>query len=148
MRQKFFRGVAFRTVAVLLLGMTAASAMNAVELALPAGNFPEQPSTFSSAELASQRARPAGCHSHEVPTSFPLPIVPATVPPAPRNYQCCVTGHHAVIPLASFSLRLVLACVGGASGARQFSLATTVHFPSLALISPFGSPPGSVALRI
>ncbi|MGA9981794.1 MAG: hypothetical protein WBQ08_24470 [Candidatus Sulfotelmatobacter sp.] len=157
MKQKFFRriafrGVAFRTVAVLLLGMTGANAMGTADMALPTGPRSERPS----ADLASQPAssptshpaRSAGCHSQELPASLPRPVVPATVPQAPRSYQCCVTGHHIAIPFASFSLRLVLACVGDASGAGRFSFLTTAHFPSLVLISPFGSPPGSVSLRI
>ena len=138
------RGLAFRTVAVLLLGVTAASAMNAADVALPAGTFSERPS----ADPALQPARPAGCHSHESLASLPLPIVPATVPPAPRSYQCCVAGHHATIPLASFSLRLVLARVGDVSNAVRLSLGTAVHSSSIALISPFGSPPGGFSLRI
>jgi hypothetical protein len=150
MRQKFFcriafRGIAFRTVAVLLLGMTAASAAG---LALPAGLFPGTPSSEPSpADLASRPARPAGCHDHALPASLPLPVVPATVPPAPRSYQCCVAGHHAAIPLASFSFRLVLACMGAAD-AGQFSFVTTLHFSFLVPVSPFGSPPGSFSLRI
>jgi hypothetical protein len=50
------RGLAFRTVAVLLLGMTAASAMNAADMALPAGTFSERPSArqmFSAESLTS-----------------------------------------------------------------------------------------------
>ncbi len=164
MRPKFFRKVefrsfafnrlalhgvslrffAFRAAAVLLLGMTAASAISAADMAPPAGAFSGRPS----ADLASQPSRTAGCHSHALPASLPLPVAPASGPPAPRSYQCCVTGHHAVIPFASFSLRLLLACVGEVTGAEQFSLATTAHFPSPVLISPVGSPPGSVSLRI
>ena len=142
-RGSAFRGVVFRTAAALLLGMTSANAMDAADMALPAGLFSEGPSS----DLALQTARPAGCHDHELPASLPLPIVPATVPPAPRGYQCCVTGHDAAIPFASFSLRITLACVGGASGAGQFSSATAMHLSSIALI-PFGSPPGSFSLRI
>jgi hypothetical protein len=154
MRQKLFRrvvfgGFAFRAAAILLLGMTAASAMDTAGMALPAGLFFETPSSEpSSADLASQPARPAGCHDHTLPTSLPSPVVPATVPPAPRSYQCCVTGHHAAIPLAPFSLRLVLAWVGEATDAGQFSLVTELHFSSLLLVSPFSSPPGSFSLRI
>jgi len=102
MRQKFFRKVAFhhvafrvfafRTAAVLLLGMTAASAMSAAEMTLPPGPSLER----LAANRASQPAQPARCHSYELPASLPLPVVPATVPHAPRSYQCCVTGHHAV----------------------------------------------------
>jgi hypothetical protein len=137
------RGLAFRTVAVLLLGMTAASAMNAADVAA-AGTFSERPS----ADPALQPARPAGCHSHESLASLPLPVVPATVPPAPRSYQCCVAGHNAVIPFASFSLRLVLARVGDVGSAVRLSLGAAVHSSSIALISPFGSPPGGFSLRI
>jgi hypothetical protein len=138
------RSFAFRAVAVLLLGMTAASAMNAADMALPAGILSERPS----ADPALQPVRLAGCHGHESPASLPLPIVPATVPPAPRSYQCCVAGHHAVIPFASFSLRLVLARLGDASSAGRFPLGTAEHSSSIALISPFGSPPGGFSLRI
>lgn len=143
-RRDSFLDLAFRTAAVLLLGMTVASTMNAADMGRSAEPFFSWPA----AELAAQPARPAGCHSHALPASLPLPVVPATVPPAPRNYECCVTGHHAAIPFASFSLRLVLACVGEATGAEQFSLATTVHSSSIVLISPSGSPPGSFSLRI
>jgi hypothetical protein len=142
-RRFAFCGVGFRTVAVLLLGVTAASAMNATGMALPAERFSER----LSADLASQPAQPAGCHSHELPASLPLPVVPATVPPAPRSYQCCVTGHHAVIPFASFTLRLAWTRAEDASGSGQFSLSTARHFFSV-VSSSFGSPPGSFALRI
>jgi len=132
-----FRGVVSRAAAVLLLGMTAANAMGAADMARPAGLFPER----ASADFAPQPGSPAGCHSHENPA---YPAVPVT----PRGYECCVTGHRAAIRLASFSLRPVLACVGEAGRARQIPLATTVHFSSLALITPFGSPPGGFSLRI
>jgi hypothetical protein len=153
MRQKFFRriafrGIVFRAVAILLIGMTAVSAVDAAAMAPPAGLFSERPSSeLSSASLASRPARPAGCHDHALPASLALPVVPATVPPAPRSYQCCVTGHHAAIPFASFSLRTALACIGPAD-TGQFSSLTTLHFSSLILVSPFGSPPGSFSLRI
>lgn len=150
MRQKFsrkaafrpvvFRTFVFRTVAVLLLGVRAGSAMDA---ALPVLLLQEP-----FADLASQPAPPAGCHRSESLASPPLPVVPATIPPAPRSYQCCVAGHHAAIPFAPFSFLQVLAHVGDASGAGQFSLLAAVHFLSIVLISPFGSPPGSFSLRI
>jgi hypothetical protein len=143
-----FRGFAFRAAAILLLGVTAMGAMDAAGMALPAGISSETPSSsMPSAALASQPARPAGCHDHALPASLPLPVVPATVPAEPRSYQCCVTGHHAAIPFASFSLRLALACVGDADTA-QFSFVTKLHFSSLVLVSPFSSPPGSFSLRI
>src|SRR3984957_19277357 len=154
MRQKFFRriafrGIVFRAVAILLIGMTAVSAVDAAAMAPPAGLFSERPSSeLSSASLASRPARPAGCHDHALPASLALPVVPATVPPAPRSYQCCVPGHHAANPLGPFSLRLVLAWVGEATDAGQFSLVTELHFSSLLLLSPFSSPPGSFSLRI
>src|ERR1700730_17137493 len=66
-------------IAVLLLVVTAAAVPGAHALA------------FS----AAQPAHPAGCHSHGPPT-------PA---PAPTSFQCCVTGHQAAIPNASFSPR-------------------------------------------
>ena len=154
MKQKFFcriafrhlglHRVAFRAASVLLLVITAASAMEATGMALPAKPFSGRLSTV----LSSQPAPPAGCHSPELPASLPLPVVPATIPPAPRSYQCCVTGHHIAIPFASFSHRLVFSCVGDASGAGQFSLLTAARSSSSVLISPFGSPPGSVSLRI
>jgi hypothetical protein len=143
-RRDAFHDLAFHTAAVLLLGMTVASTMNAADM----GRSTERFSPWPSAYLASQPAPTTGCHSHALPASLPLPVVPATVPPAPRSYECCVTGHHAAIPFASFSLRLVFACVGEATGAEQFSLATTVHSSSIVLISAFGSPPGSFSLRI
>jgi hypothetical protein len=154
MRQKLFRrvvfrGFAFRIAAVLLLAMTTASAMDTAGMALPGGLFFETPSSEpSSADLASKPARAAGCHDHTLPTSLPSPVFPATVPRAPRSYQCCVTGHHAAIPLAPFSLRLVLAWVGETTDAAQFSSVTELHFSSLLLVSPFSSPPGSFSLRI
>lgn len=147
-RRLAFRGIVFRSAALLLLGMTVVSAMDAAGMAPSAGLFfGTSSSEPSPTDLGSRPARPAGCHDHALPASLPLPVAPATIPPAPRSYQCCVTGHHAAIPFASFSLRLVLACIGPAD-AGQFSFVTKLHFSSLILVLPFSSPPGSFSLRI
>lgn len=151
MRQKCFHRIAFRylglprlafrAAAVLLLAITAASAMDAAGMALPPGSLPGQLSGQHSAHLASPPAFPGGCHGHEGPAYPAVPVMP-------RSYQCCITGHHIAILSASFSLPLVLACVREAGDAAGFSFATTAHVPTLVLIFPSSSPPGGVALRI
>src|SRR5271167_1694936 len=67
-----FRGVVSRAAAVLLLGMTAANAMGAADMARPAGLFPER----ASADFAPQPGSPAGCHSHENPAYPAVPVTP------------------------------------------------------------------------
>jgi hypothetical protein len=108
-----------RMVAVLLL--IAMAAMPAAQ-AMP---FPAAPSGHP------------GCHGH-------APITPV---PSPTNYQCCVSGHHAAMPGAAFSI--------GSMAAERCSLEQSerpnlrfVSFPSAVLAVPNSSPPGATPLRI
>jgi hypothetical protein len=72
-------------------------------LVLMAGTLPgAQALAFPEAQPLPPHPHPAGCHS-------PGSTVPATPDPAPTSYQCCVNGHHAAIPNASFTLGSVTA---------------------------------------
>ncbi len=76
------QGISRRIAQLLLVTVTAA---------LPGGHALAYPTM--------EARHPAGCHSHG----------PAAPSPAPPSYQCCVNGHHAAIPNASFSPRLMAA---------------------------------------
>jgi hypothetical protein len=144
----FFGNVAFRVIAVLVVGLTVATTINAAEMTLPAAGAP--------AGLPSQPAQPAGCHSHALPASAPAPVVPtpstpapsAPASPAPRSYQCCGTGHQIAVPYAAFSLRLLFAPLYDKAVDDRFSVVAHLHFPFEPLLAPSGGPPGSVSLRI
>ena len=78
------------------------------------------------------------CHGH-------LPEQPARVP---VSYQCCVNGHHAAIPQATFQARPVLALRSKSHGNEDFSLASVVAAHFSTVIVPASSPPGIAPLRI
>jgi len=78
------------------------------------------------------------CHGH-------LPEQPAR---APLSYQCCVNGHHAAIPQATFSARPLLALFPKSHGAEGFSLASVLAAHFSTVVAPSSSPPGTVPLRI
>ena len=108
-----------RMVGVVLLIATAA--MPAAQ-AMP---FPAAPSGHP------------GCHGH----------APATPVPAPTNYQCCVSGHHAAMPGAAFSIASMPAELCSLEHCERANL-RFVSFPSAVLAILSNSPPGAVPLRI
>jgi hypothetical protein len=82
-------------------------------------------------------AAAAGCH-HQ----------PANPSPAPRNYQCCASGHDAAMPSAALSLLLMASHLCGfdhSDGPRR-DFVRLAHFA--VLIVPSNSPPGIAPLRI
>jgi len=78
------------------------------------------------------------CHGH-------MPEQPAR---APLSYQCCVNGHHAAVPPATFSARPLLALFPKSHGGEDFSPASVLapHFSTV--VTPSSSPPGIAPLRI
>ena len=108
-----------RMVAVVLL--IAMAAMPAAQ-AMP---FPAAPS-----------GRP-GCHGH----------APASPLPSPTNYQCCVSGHHAAMPSAAFSIGSMAAELCSLEQSERAHLQFG-SFPSALLALPNSSPPGAAPLRI
>jgi hypothetical protein len=79
----------------------------------------------------------AGCHGR----------APATPSPAPANFQCCVNGHHAAIPNATFSEPSML--VGGEEeGGKEFSGSYAPYRRSAMCMVLSNSPPGGAPLRI
>jgi len=111
-----------RTIAVLLLGTVVAGLPGAQALAVPAAST----------------GHPAGCHSHR----------PSTPTPAPPSYECCVTGHHAALPNASFASRGLGERVCGVAVAQQIRLNSAPDLLSVMFVVPSYSPPGAVSLRI
>lgn len=114
-----------RTIAVLLLGTIFAALPGAQALAEAA---------FSGAPAG----HPAGCHSHG----------PATPTPAPASYPCCVNGHDAALPNASFTSRSLEARVCGMAVAPQLRLDSAPERLSVTFVVPSNSPPGAAPLRI
>jgi len=55
--------------------------------------------------LGAQGGHAAGCHNRHRP-AVPSPAIPV---PASSRYECCMSGHHAAIPSAAFSLRAATA---------------------------------------
>jgi hypothetical protein len=55
-----------------------------------------------SSPSAARSGRPAGCHEHGGRNSSNFPH-PQSSPPAPANYQCCLTGHGAAVVWVSDS---------------------------------------------
>ena len=108
-------------IAVLLAGTIVAGLPGAQALAVPGAPV----------------GHPAGCHSHR----------PAAPSPTP-SYQCCVNGHQAAIPNASFSSRPLDARLCGLAGDEQLpvGLACDRHF--VTFVVPSNSPPGAAPLRI
>ena len=85
--------------------------------------------------ISAAPTHPAGCHNH-------LPSKPA-----PASYQCCVSGHHAALPNATFSPRPLPTQVFALSS-EELSLTSIASLPSAILVFPCSSPPGSAPLRI
>ena len=74
-----------------------------------------------------------------------MPEQPARVP---VSYQCCVNGHHAAIPEATFSARPLLALFSKSHGGEDFSLTSVLAAQFSTIVVPASSPPGLAALRI
>jgi hypothetical protein len=88
--------------------------------------------------LTTQSGHPAGCHGHG----------PATPSPAPNSFQCCVSGHQAAMPNASFSSLPWDAGFCGWAAGEQLSQGFALGRLPAMLIVPSNSPPGTVPLRI
>jgi len=78
-----------------------------------------------------------GCHGH----------APASPVSSPTNYQCCVSGHHAAMPNAAFSIGSMAAELCSLEHSERANL-RFVSFPSAVLALPSNSPPGAAPLRI
>ena len=111
-----------RMVAALLL-MTVSCAMASAQIQLLS---------------VGQVSHPAGCHNHS-------PEIPS---PTPTSYQCCVSGHHAAIPNAAFSLRPGTGQVCGLDRSPELVLNVVLRFRSSRVLVPSSSPPGMAPLRI
>jgi hypothetical protein len=101
------------------------------------------PATQGLTSAAMPPAHPAGCHAHGPTTPFP----------APTSYQCCMSGHDAAIPNASFSLRPSSAhstaaefCPAPAGQRPRLDFAPRLY--SALLVIPSDSPPVAAPLRI
>jgi len=81
---------------------------------------------------------PAGCHDHG----------PAAPFPAPSSFQCCVSGHHAVLPNAPFSFGSADAQLCGLNSGWGLNLAVAAFRPLAVLVAPSNSPPITASLRI
>jgi|SRR5579862_593639 len=97
------------------------------------------PGTFAgAASAAGPRVHPAGCHDRHPATPFPTPV----------SFQCCVNGHHAALPNASFTV--------GSQDARtpdlvpdfQVRIELDSDRNSVHVLFPSNSPPGTSPLRI
>jgi hypothetical protein len=93
---------------------------------------------FAAAQPVPLHLHPAGCHGQG-----------STAPaPAPTSYQCCVNGHHAAIPNASFTIRSMAPQLyrwDSGEGARS-DFAVCLNSEKLLALS--SSPPGPAPLRI
>jgi hypothetical protein len=78
------------------------------------------------------------CHGH-------VPELPSRVP---VSYQCCVNGHHAAMPQATFSARPLLALFSKSDSGENFSLGFALSAHSSIIVVPSSSPPGIAPLRI
>jgi hypothetical protein len=96
------------------------------------------PGAHALAFSATQPAHPPGCHHHG----------PATPSPAPISFQCCVTGHQAAMPNASFSPGDLAARLCALAAGEQFSQGFALGRLPAMLIAPSNSPPGTAPLRI
>jgi hypothetical protein len=112
-----------RMIAVLLLG--------AIFAALPGAQA-------AAAIPGAPAGHPAGCHSHR-------PAVPS---PASTRYQCCVNGHGAAIPNASFSSRPLDARLLVLGGDEQLHAGFASDRHSVMFVVPSNSPPAAAPLRI
>jgi hypothetical protein len=78
------------------------------------------------------------CHGH-------MPEQPSR---APVSYQCCVNGHHAAIPRATFQARPLVALFSKSDGGENSSLASVLAAHFSMIVTPSSSPPGIAPLRI
>ena len=85
--------------------------------------------------MSAAPVHPAGCHNH-------LPSKPA-----PASYQCCVSGHDAALPNATFSPRPLVVQILSLDS-EKLPLTSILSLRSTMLVVPGSSPPGSAPLRI
>ena len=88
---------------------------------------------------------------HSIPQSKLPPChgqMPEQPSRVPVSYQCCVNGHHAAIPRATFQARPLLALLSKSDGGENFSLASVLAAPFSTVVAPSSSPPGFTPLRI
>ncbi len=112
-----------RMTAVLLLGTILAGVSGALAAAV---------------SPALTTGHSAGCHGHG----------PATPSPAPVSFQCCVNGHHAAIPNASFTLRSQDAAISASVADEQLRIGFACHRNSVEFLFSSNSPPGTTPLRL
>ena len=136
-------------VAVLLVVTVATALPGAHALSFPGDRIP-----------ANSAQHPAGCHGRgpatPSPSSSHYPDSPASNSPVPASYECCVSGHQAAIPNATFTLRsslrsISLPCVAALSrldGDDIDRLDFVDRLHPAGLVIPSNSPPGGVPLRI
>src|ERR1700688_2796451 len=88
---------------------------------------------------------PAGCHDHDR-NDAPLASHPDRLP-APVNYQCCITGHHAAVLHASDLPWPVTECAHFVEQSNPYALPSfPQHFEAALLLS--AAPPLPSPLRI
>ena len=119
-----------RRVAVLLLATMAVALGGGQALA-----FPEA----QAVPLHPVHLHPAGCHS-------PEPVAPAS--PLPTSYHCCLSGHDAAVPNASFTVRSMAAQLCSLVSVDDARLNLASSLRSEKLPAPSNSPPSGVPLRI
>ena len=96
------------------------------------------PGAHALAFLTTQPVHPAGCHNHG----------PATPSPAPTSFQCCVGGHQAAMPNASFSSLSPDAGPCGLAADEPPCPGFVLDRYSVTFVVPSNSPPGAAPLRI
>jgi len=124
-----------RMVAVLLVVTVTTALPGAHALPFPADRVPANPGQH-----------PAGCHNHGPATPSPSPSPSRS--PAPASYECCVSGHEAAIPNATFSTRPLLALVSALESGEEFPLISVRLVGPRVSVVPSNSPPGAAPLRI
>lgn len=80
----------------------------------------------------------AGCHS-------PMPAIPT---PTPAGYQCCVMGHHGVMPGTAYSAGQPAAGMQSRNAAEFPFAVSLVSRHETSVVFSSASPPQGVPLRI
>jgi hypothetical protein len=96
------------------------------------------PGAHTLAFLATQPARPAGCHGHGS----------AAPSPAPTSFRCCAGGHHVAIPSASFSPRPLAVQLCRLAADEHLTGSFARDRLSAMLMVPSNGPPVAAPLRI
>lgn len=107
-------------------------------LTLPLTMAAALPETQAMPFAAAPARHAAGCHGYG----------PATPVPASTSYECCVSGHQAAVPIASFSLRFADAQVCRLNGCDGPGFVLLPSLKPAMLVFPSNSPPGLAPLRI